>query len=198
MKKSLAVTFLLIGPLLPAASALDLTPHSITTSFSGFRVNRYFFEDEGKRMGFTIDNRMTVKGTSASAAFDFEDRKNSGMKILRSPKNPEAPFGEKELESYRANARALVPASATDVQLDQENPGAVAINGWTSYQFIFAYKLFGFPYRRSITFLNYNKTEQLIVDVSAPVPEFAPVYLRSYQVLNSMTELGSNNGSGPT
>ena len=107
-------------------------------------------------------------------------------------------FGEKDLESYRADARALLSASAMDVQIDQENPGAIAINGWTSYQFLFTYKLAGSAYRRSVIFLNYNKTEQLIQDVSAPSADFDRAYLRSYQVLNSLSELGSNDDSGPT
>ena len=198
MKKSMRATFCLIALSLAApAIALDLTPHPATATFNKMRVNRYFFEDAGKQMGFRIDNNMTVKGTSASAAFKFEDLRDAGMRILKSSKNPDAPFDEKELESYRANARALVPASATDVQLDQENPDVIAINGWTSHQFIFTYKVSGFAYRCSVTFLNYNKTEQLVVDVSAPAPDFERVYLRSYQVLNSLSEL-RNGSSGPT
>jgi hypothetical protein len=197
MKKSISAALFLTLPCLAFAGALDLTPHPIITAFKGLRVNRYFFEDAGKQMGFRIDNNMTVKGTSASAVFEFGDLKNSGMKILRSPKNPEAPFGEKDLESYRAVARALVPESATDVQVEQEKPGAIAINAWTSYQFVFTYNLSGSAYRRSVIFLNYDKTEQLIMDVSAPSPEFDRVYLRSYQVLNSLSELRTSS-SGPT
>ena len=103
MKKSIFAVLFLSWPFLALAGALDLTPHPITTAFNGLRVNRYFFEDAGKRMGFRIDNNMTVKGASASAVFEFNDLKNSGMKILRSPKNPEVPFGEKDLETYRAD-----------------------------------------------------------------------------------------------
>jgi hypothetical protein len=190
MKKSLFATALLLNGFSLAASvyALDLTPHTITTSYNGFQVNRYFFEDSGKQMEFRIDGKMTVKGASGEVAFKFKDFANAGMQILKSPKNAEAAFDEKGLDSYREDARALVPASATEVQLDQENPGAIAINGWTSHQFLFTYKLFGVPYRRSVIFLNYNKTEQLILDVRAPAPEFDKVYLRSYQVLNSLSE----------
>lgn len=190
MKKSVfAAAFLLTGfSLVAPVHALDLTPRAITTSYNGFRVNRYFFEDSGKQMGFRIDSKMTVKGTTASAAFKFEDLTNASMQIVKSPKSPEAPFADKEIELYRAHARALVPANATDVEIEQENRDAIAINGWTSHQFLFTYKLFGVPYRRSVIFLNYNKTEQLILDVSAPALEFELVYLRSYQVLNSLSE----------
>jgi hypothetical protein len=198
MKKSVFTIFFLFGFLLAAPThALDLTPRAVTTAFNGLRVKRYFFEDAGKQMGFRIDNKMTVKGSSDSAEFKFDDLKSAAMQISKSPKNSVTPFEEKGLESYRADARALVPGNATDIQLDQENPGAIAINGWTSYQFIFTYKLFGFDYRRSVTFLNYNKTEQLIMDVSAPTAEFDVVFIRGYQVLNSLSQLRSES-AGPT
>lgn len=198
MKKSLFAIFFLIGFFLAApANALDLTPRAVTTAFNGLRVKRYFFEDAGKQMGFRIDNKMTVKGSSDSAEFKFDDLKSAAMHISKSAKNSVTPFEEKGLESYRADARALVPGNATDIQLDQENPGAIAINGWTSYQFIFTYKLFGFDYRRSVTFLNYDKTQQLIMDVSAPTAEFDVVFIRGYQVLNSLSELRSQS-AGPT
>lgn len=198
MKKSVFATFCLLGLSLAAtANALDLTPYPVATTVNGVRVNRYFFKDAGKEMGFRIDNKMTVKGASTSAEFKFDDLKDAGMQIVKSPRNSEVPFAEKGLESYRADAGALVPAGATEVQLDQENPAAITINGWTSHQFVFSYKLSGFVYRRSVTFLNYNKAEQLILDVSAPGAEFDRVYLRSYQVLNSLSELRTRSG-GPT
>jgi hypothetical protein len=193
MKKSAFVTIFLIGPFLASANALDLTPHPVTTTINNLRVNRYFFEDAGKRMGFRIDNKMTVNGASAAAAFKFDDSRNADMQILKSPKKPEALFGEKELEAYRAHARALLPGNAADVQLDLETSGAIPINGWTSYQFVFSYNLLGLAYRRSVTFLNYNKTEQLIIDVGAPTSVFDSVNLRSYHVLNSLSELKANS-----
>lgn len=189
MKRSFFATFFLVGPLLASASALDLTPHASATSYNGLRVNRYFFEDTDKQMGFRIDNKMTVNGTSASVAFKFEDIAKASMQILKSPKKPEdVLFEDKDIESYRTRARALLPGNATDIQLDQENPGAIAINGWASHQFVFVYKVAGVAYRRSVTFLNYSKTERLMMDISAPATEFDSIYLRGYQVLNSLSE----------
>ena len=66
MKKSAYAALLVTWPCLAFGGALDLTPHPAATAFKSLRVNRYFFEDSGKRMGFRIDNKMTVKGTSAS------------------------------------------------------------------------------------------------------------------------------------
>lgn len=197
MKKSIFASLFLVCLSQAPADALDLTPHAVTTAINNLRVNRYFFDDAGRQMGFRIDNNMTVKGTSASADFNFRDLRSADMQIIKSRRNPEMLFGEKELEIYRGDARAVLPTDATDVQLDREKSGAIPINGWTSYQFVFSYKLFGFAYRRTVTFVNYNRTEQLIVDVSAQVPEFELASLRSYQVLNSLSELRINS-SGST
>ncbi len=187
--KLAAVGLIAIAPFLTPVKALDLTPHAVTSTINNIRVNRYYFDDAGKRMAFRVDNNTTVKGAATSASFKFTDVKNAEMQIAKSPKNPEVLFSGKELEAYRNEARALLPANATDVQVDRENADAVAINGWTSYQFIFNYKLFGFAYRSSVTYLNYNKSEQLIIGVSAPASDFDTSYLRSYQVLNSLSEL---------
>jgi len=131
------------------------------------------------------------------AAFKFDDVRNAEMQVLKSSRSPEALFGEKDLETYRADARALLPASATDVQLDRENSNAIPINSWTSYQFVFSYKVLGLAYRRSVTFLNYNKTEQLVIDVGAPAAVFDLVFLRGYHVINSLSELQATS-SGST
>ena len=188
MKKAIFLSIILISSVLASADALDLTPHPVAGTVGNLRVNRYFFDDAGKQMAFRIDNNMTVKGTSTSASFKFTDLRNADMQIVKSARSPEVSFVEKELEVYRANARALIPANATDVQVDKEITNAIPINGWTSYQFTFSYKLFGFAYRRSVTFLNYSKTEQLVVDLSAPAPEFDIVSIRGYQVINSLSE----------
>ena len=52
--------------------------------------------------------------------------------------------------------------NATAAQLESEKPNAIPINGWTRHQFIFTYNLFGFPYRRSVTFINYSEKEPIV------------------------------------
>ena len=52
--------------------------------------------------------------------------------------------------------------NAIAAQLESEKPNAIPINGWTHRQFIFTYNLFGFPYRRSVTLMNYSEKEQIV------------------------------------
>ena len=198
MRPYLLIALAVASSLCDRVEALDLTPHDVPNSSGGPAVKRHFFQDGDKRMGFKVDNKMTVSGASNLATFLFDDLKAANMSISTSSKSPETPFdGEKNLESYRVAARALVPAGATEVQIE-EKPNPIAINDWTSYQFVFNYNLFGVSYRRSVTFLNYNQKEQFVIDVRAPMPDYDKAYSRGYRVLNSLSELRDLTSTGPT
>lgn len=198
MKKTIITTLILVAGFFGEARALDLTPHEIAITNDGPPVKRYFFEDGQKRMSFRIDNKMAVDGNSEASAFRFDDITGAAMKLSKSALKPVAAFDEKNLESYRVAARTFLPPNAANIQMAEEKSDAIAINGWTSRQFVFSYNLFGAPYRRSITFLNYDASEQLVLDISAAAPDYEKTYLRSYKVLNSLSDLTTASSSGPT
>lgn len=198
MKKLMMAALLLSGAFLREANALDLTPHEIALPNDGPPIKRYFFQDSNRRLGFRIDDKMTASGANESATFRYNDIKTAAMKLSKSQLKPEVLFDEKNLEFYRAAARTLLPPDAKDARLEEEKAAAIAINGWTSRQFIFAYTLFSVPYRRSITFLNYSDKEQLILDIGAAASDYEKTYFRGYRVLNSFSDLTSDSTSGPT
>jgi hypothetical protein len=200
MKKIITAALLLTAALLSEAPALDLdlTPHEIALANDGPPIRRYFFQDANKRLGFRMDDKMSASGATDSAVFRFSDIKTAAMKLSKSQMKPEVLFDEKNLVSYRAAARRFVPADAKDVRIAEEKADAIAINGWTSRQFVFTYSLFSIPYRRSITFLNYSEKEQIIFDIGAAATDYEKTYFRGYRVLNSLSELNSNSTSGPT
>ena len=199
MKKWITAALLVPGLISSGACALDLTPHEIIVGGSdGPPAKRYFFQDEGKRLSLRIDNKMTVSGTSDSIAFGFSDIKAAGMKLWKSPVQPALPFDEKNLEAYRTAARALLPPDATNIQLEEEKAEAIAINGWTSQQFIFTYSILGSTIRRAITFLNLRAQEQIVFEITAGAADYQKTYARGYRVLNSIAELPANSTSGPT
>jgi hypothetical protein len=198
MRKLIGSILVLGGALFSETWALDLTPHEASVTNDGPPVKRYFFQDGDKRLAFRIDNKMTVSGGNESAAFRFSDTRNAGMKLSKSPSTPQVSFDQKNLESYRMAARTFIPVNATGVQVEEEKPNAIAINGWVSQQFIFKYDLFGVPYRSSVTFLNYSEKQQIVVDVTAPAPDYEKTYFRGYRVLNSISDHPAASKSGPT
>lgn len=198
MKKIITAALLLTGALLSEARALDLTPHEVALANDGPPMRRYFFQDANKRLGFRMDDKMTASGATDSAVFRFNDIKTAAMKLSKSQMKPEMLFDEKNLESYRAVARTFLPSDAKDVRIESEKADAIAINGWTSRQFVFTYILFSIPSRRSITFLNYSEKEQIILDIGAAASDYERAYFRGYRVLNSLSELTADSTSGPT
>ncbi len=197
MKRLLCILLALAGSL-SVARALNLAPHEIVVERDGPPVRRYFFDDEGKRMIFRIDGAMSVSGSSTQAIFQFSDIRNATMRLAKSSMTTEVPFEGKNIELYRAAARGYVSAEATAVQVLEEKADALPINGWVSYQFVLAYKLFGVPYRQSITFFNYGPTQQLVFDVASPEAEYEKTYHRGYSVINSLGDEIPSQTAGPT
>jgi hypothetical protein len=198
MKKIITVALLLAGALLSDARALDLTPHEVALVNDGPLIRRYFFQDADKRLGFRMDAKMTASGAPDAAVFRFNDIQTAAMKLSKSQMKPEVLFDEKNLVSYRAAARSFLPSDATDVRMEEEKADAIAINGWTSRQFVFTFSLFNIPFRRSITFLNYSGEEQIILDIGAAASDYGKTYSRGYRVLNSLSEITFDSASGPT
>ena len=193
MNKSLALIFS-IAVCLSTARALNLQPQEIMVEKDGPPVRRYFFQDEGKRLLFRIDGRMSVQGSATEALFRFSHIRNAIMKLSKSAMTPQAAFDEKTLKLYRAAARSCAPPQATEFQITSESADAVPINGWTSHQFVLSYKLFGAPYRESVTYFNYSPTEQLVFDVRSPEADYEKTYSRSYRVLNSLSDFAAEPG----
>ncbi|MEO6971652.1 MAG: hypothetical protein ABI217_12250 [Chthoniobacterales bacterium] len=159
---------------------------------------RYFFQDTDRRLGFRIDPKMTVSGSAAAASFQFTDLRSASMRLRKSAGPLDVPIDEKGIEKYQTVARTFVPTDATEVQLVDQVPGAVAINGWESVQFAYTYKLFGATYRRAITFLNLPEHEQLVFEVTAGSDDFKKAYAPAYRVINSIYVLPLVFEAGPT
>lgn len=199
MKQGVVAILLCLGLSMGEAGALNLTPHRILVGGDGPARPRHYFQDTGKRLGFRIDGKMTVNGSSDSAVFRFLDCSSGTMELAKSSvAQPRPAFTAKGFKSYEAIARTLLPRAASNVQLVEQKPDAIAINGWKSVQFVFTYEFFGLTYRRAITFLDFNLQEQYVMDVSARAVNFDNVYARSYQVLNSLYEMPPDNKPGPS
>jgi hypothetical protein len=181
-----------------AASALNLQPQETTVEKDGPPVRRYFFLNGNKKVLFRIDGRMSVSGSANQAVFRFSDIRNGTMRLTKSGMNPQTNFDEKNLELYRVAARGFVPGQATDVQIIEEKSDAIPINGWVNHQFVMSYKVFGVSYHQSITFFNYNATEQLVFDVMSEEHDYEKTYARSYSVLNSLSDYVPARAAGPS
>jgi hypothetical protein len=193
-----ALVLMALTGFLSKAGALNLTPLEVVVNVEGPPQHRYYFQDTDKRLGFRIDSKTTVSGSVDTATFRFTDCEGAAMRLLKSPSAPGIAYSGDGPKAYEILARALLPAGATEVELTATNPDAIAINGWTSLQFVFSYNWAGVSYTRAITFMNFSATEQFVCDISSRNGAYEKVYARSYRVLNSLFELPRIHQAGPT
>lgn len=198
MRKVTLIVGLALGLLADHCVALNFTPQRIVMGGDGPTRVRYFFKDGDKRVGFRIDGKMSVSGSSDMAIFRFEGLNSANMRLYPSPSHADVPFDKIGPDSYEAVSRTLLPPDATKVQLAETKLGAISINGWTSLQFTYVYEFYGLSFRRSITFLNFSPTEQVVVQVSAQEENYQNIYSRSYRVLNSLFDLPLDSKPGPS
>lgn len=198
MRRILACLLLALGLQASQAGELNLTPLLMMVSVDGPPQPRYFFQDSTRRLGFRIDPKMTVNGAADSATFRFVDLRSATMRLRKSPAPIETPFDEKGIATYQSIARTLISSDATNIELVEQTPDAIAINGWKSAQFSYTYLLFGFNYHRSITFIEVSANEQLLLDIVAKHDEYKKAYARAYRVINSIYALPLVVKPGPT
>ena len=171
-----------------SCDALDLTPHRRVSGVEDATTS-YYFQDTSRKMGFRLDPNTSADGSASKVVFQFTDLDSSGMTIAKSPLNAQTPFDGDALKKYLSLAREALPGGATNVVLEKETPDPIAINGWTSHQYVFTCNFYGVSLRRSITFLNFSKKEQWLITISAPVKNYYKTYARSYGILNSIYEM---------
>ncbi len=180
------------------AEALNLTPLRLIISNDGPARVRNLFQDTDSRWIFRIDPKMQVSGSNDAAIFRFDDVRTAVARLAKSRTPAGLAFDEKGLPAYEALAKESLPAEASDVELVEQTPDAIAINGWKSMQFVYSYHYYGLSYRRTITFLNINPTVQLVFDVSARQTDFDRVFARSYHVINSLNQTTNESAPGAT
>ncbi len=189
MKRFFLTVLLTLAFLGDKALALNLTPLRFVVTGDGPQRVRYYFRDADKRLTFRIDPKMTVTGSADEAVFRFDDIPSATTRFSKSPAAPGLLFDEKGIPQYASLARAALPPDAQNVQLVEQVPDAIAINGWKSLKLVYTYQFFGLSYRRAITFLNFSPTEQYVFDVSSRQADYAHVDARSYRILNSLFEM---------
>ncbi len=171
-----------------SCKALDLTPHR---RIAGVQDNtyRYYFQDGPKKIAFRTDPSTSVDGSAGKASFEFNDLGTAGMTISRSSLTPDTPLEGASAKQYQDLAAASLPSGSAKVVLEKDVPNPITINGWTSHQYVFTCSYYGASLKRSVTILNFNKKDQLIISISATPSNYDKAYARGYAILNSIYEM---------
>jgi len=171
------------------ALALDLTPHYVTTVVDGIPIRRPCFVDGDKKYAVTVDGETQLTGYEGSAIFNFSKFPRAVMRLAPSPLKPEIAFEGEPLERYRAAAFGSLLNGAEAPVLESEMSNVLPINQWTSQRFTFAYRFTGAPMRESVTFLNLDGKQQIVLQIRAREADFATVAARAEDIIRRWHEV---------
>lgn len=172
----------------PIARALDLTPNFTNTLDDPLSPRHPFFNDGLRRYGITID-RETEVTADGGAVFRFTPLEGADFHIRFSPLTPASKFSDEDMKKYRNVALALAPSGATDVSIVAETLNSLTVNGWSSCQFDFSYKLPGREFRMSVIFLNLDDKQQLLLQVIGDAARYPAALVRSMHIMKSWHEI---------
>jgi hypothetical protein len=172
------------------ASAVDLTPRYIDTFIDGVASRRLYFADGEKKIGIRLNQETKVESGAGGAVFRFTKVPDATFLIKPSPMTPDQPFEGIALERYREAARRLLPPRAQNVKVLEEITDPLPINRWTGRRFVYACDTEdNTPLVLSVTFLNLNTEDQLLLVTMAGERNFPEAAERSFQIIRTWQEL---------
>ena len=171
------------------APAVDLTPRYIDTFIDGHASRRLYFSDGEKKIGISLDRETRVEGAAGGAVFRFAKFTDMTFLVKPSPMTPDQLFEGIALERYREAARRLLPPGSKNVKALEELPDPLPINRWTGRQFLYSCEVLDALVMMSVTFLNLNTDDQVILVTTASERNFAEAAERSFQVIRTWQEL---------
>jgi hypothetical protein len=178
-----AITILALG-LTAAVSAvadIDLTPRFMV--IGGGLVNRAYFADGNKQYAVTLDSETKLSADEGGALFKFTNITQATMRLRRSPIAKPPAFDAESLPEYTKAAAALLPGAAEEVTLESQADNVLPINRWKSCRFVYTYRLGGVAFEESITFLNLDSGDQIVVQTGSQRKDFPAVAERADDII---------------
>jgi hypothetical protein len=171
------------------APAVDLTPRYIDTFSDGVAYRRLYFADGEKKIGVSLDHETKVEAGFGGAVFRFTKLPDATFVIKPSPMTADQPFEGIALERYREAARRLLPPGVKNVKALEEVADPLPINRWTSRRFTYTCETVDSVLAMSVTFLNLNREDQLVLVTTSTERNFADAADRSFQIVRTWQEL---------
>lgn len=173
---------------------IDLTP--LKVSVGGGLMQRTHFRDGEKKYAVPVDALTEVFAGSRSAIFRFKDINMASVKFLNSPVRERLAFDATGIPGYVKAAQSLLPAAAESVAVEEQVPDVLPINAWQSFHVVFSYTIASEKYRESITFLNLDGKQQIVIQAGAKEPDFAAVAGRADHLMRRWHEVLPGDETG--
>jgi hypothetical protein len=181
---SLAVTLPRLTP-----AAVDLTPRFIDIFTDGATLHRLYFIDGDRKVTVSLNRETEVTPDSGGAMFRFKKLPEATFLVVRSRNSPAEKFEGATLDRYRESARRLIPVQGRDSVIREETFDAYPINNWKSFRIVLAYDVRSVREFQSVTFINLNDSDQIVLITSAPEKDFEEAEHRSHQIFRTWQEM---------
>jgi hypothetical protein len=186
MKNALALLAVIVA--VPAL-ALDLTPRFVTVQADGVAVSRPYFQDGGKKFAVTLDTETEVAAIEGGVIFRFTKLRQADMRLLPSSFDVSTRFEGESLARYETAARAMLPAAARDVTVEERTVNPWPINDWEGFRVTFSYRSAAGAIRESIVFLNITPAQQVVVRIASPAKDFPDASQRAFDTIRRWHEV---------
>lgn len=182
---------LLVAALLPqfAPAAVDFTPRFIDLFVEGTTVRRLYFANDDKKYTLSLNTETEVTPDAGGAIFRFKKVPDATFLIARSRHSPQDKFEGMSLERYRESAKRLLPVLGRGSVIREETSDVYPINDWTSYRIVIAFDVGAVRHFQSVTFINLDESDQVVLVTSAPEKDFEEAAHRSYQIFRTWQEM---------
>jgi hypothetical protein len=174
--------------------AIDLTPRFLTTFNEEVAINRPYFTDSGKKYAITLDGESELVPDEGGALFKFTKFPSAVAKLINSPAQEIAPFDDKSLRDYESLARRMLARDAINPVLDSTELNVTPINGWKTCRFTYSYENPAIKLRQSVTFLNLDDKQQIVIDIKTKREEFDNITARTWDMIRRWHEVRDDAG----
>ena len=183
---------ILLAHAISANAQLDLRPHYFK---AGGIIGRAYFADGDKKYAVTLDSETQLSEADGGALFRFTNVPQATMLLRNTPLPKVLTFDEASLPEYLKAAQALLPRLAVEATLDAQAANVLPINKWRTYRFVFSYQIAGSQVKESITFLNLDDGQQIVVQTGSRKNAFDGIASRADDIIRRWHEMlpGSEN-----
>jgi hypothetical protein len=171
------------------ARAIDLTPKYVTTYTDGVPISRPYFLDGKKKYAITLDGETELTSYEDSALFTFKKLPDAIMRLRQSPMKTSVPFDDLNRKRYTEAAQRLLREGSAEIVLEREESDVLPINHWTSRRFTLSYLYLNTRMKESITFLNLDAQQQIVVQIRARDRDFESATVRGFDMVRRWHEV---------
>lgn len=182
---SLSIALLVASP----AMAIDFTPRVMIENADGVTIHRNYFADGSKNYGIKLSAGVALSAQNGGALFTFGNFVYATMLWRSSPFPAGIAFDAAHLPQYLMAATQFLPKGSTDVKVEAEEANVYPINHWICHRYTISYAFYGSPMRDTVTFLNLNEKEQIVIQVSSTEADAGAVAAAAWNIIRSWHEM---------